>query len=74
MSFKEVVDALTRTYTGVAFALTLLSGLLTIMVERFLYVRRRYKREAAITAVIGWTYVIGGTAFYMVLWFLSQWM
>lgn len=35
------------------------------MVERFLYARRGDRREAAITAFIGWTYAIGGTLLFV---------
>lgn len=61
-----------RSFTGIAFTVTVSSGLLTIMVERFLYRRRKYNREATITAVLGWSYVIGGTLAYLLLLMISQ--
>lgn len=65
------LEILARTYSGTAFGLTLFSGLLTIMAERFLYARRGYKREAAIAAFIGWSYVVGGMLLFLVLWILQ---
>ncbi|HLO02207.1 MAG TPA: CLC_0170 family protein [Symbiobacteriaceae bacterium] len=64
---KAVVNMMSGTFSGMAYALTLLSGLLTITVERYLFRRRNYKREAKLTAVIGWTYVVGGTVLYLLL-------
>ena len=61
---NEFLETVIRTYTGKAYFLTVFSGVLTITGERFLYRRRGYKREAAITAGIGWFYVIGGTVLY----------
>lgn len=63
----RVVERVLETFTGWAYALTLLSGLLTITVERYLFRRRNYKREAKLTAVIGWTYVVGGSLVFLVL-------
>jgi hypothetical protein len=74
LSVKVIVEGFERTYTGMAFGLTLFCGLLTIMVERFLYKRRGYEREATISAFIGWTYVLGGTLVYLTLWILRQWL
>jgi hypothetical protein len=67
------MEGIERIYSAAAFGLTVFSGLLTIMVERFIYVRRGYRREAAITAFIGWTYVIGGTLLYLGLRLWKQW-
>lgn len=72
MPIEALTDGLERTYTGFAFGVTILSGLLTIMVERFVYRRRGYKREAAITSWIGWFYVLGGTALYLALLILAR--
>lgn len=72
MPLRTLVEALGEVYTGFAFALVIFSGLLTIMVERYLYRRGGYKNEAAISAAIGWTYVLGGTLFYLTLWVLRQ--
>lgn len=71
---KDVFELLTRLFTSVALGLTLFSGLLTIMLERFLYAKRGYKKEARITAVIGWTYVGGGTLLFITLRVMSGWM
>jgi hypothetical protein len=59
-------------YTGRAYALTLLSGILTITIERYLFRRRNYQREAKVTAVFGWAYVIGGTVLYLLIALLSR--
>jgi hypothetical protein len=74
VSVKGLVESLQRAYTGEAFALTILSGFLTIMGERFLYRRRGYMREATITAVIGWSYVIGGALLYVTVMILDRMM
>jgi hypothetical protein len=73
VNIQALVEEISRIYSGAAYGLTVISGLLTIMVERFLYVRRGYRREAAITAFIGWLYVIGGTLLFLVLWLWKQW-
>lgn len=74
MPLQNLVESLSRTYTGYAFLLTFVSGLLTIMVERYLYRRRGYRREAAVTAFFGWTYVIGGSLLYLLLFMLRLWV
>ncbi|HYF95600.1 MAG TPA: CLC_0170 family protein [Symbiobacteriaceae bacterium] len=61
------LEGLQQAYTASALAITIFSGLLTLMVERFLYARRGYKREAAVTAFFGWLYVGGGPLLYLVL-------
>lgn len=72
MGLKGLVQAVSRTYTAIAFVLTVYCGLMTIMVERYLYRRRGYKREATITAWIGWTYVGGGVLLYVTLLVLNE--
>lgn len=74
MSPLTVVEAIDRIYTTPAYMITLISGLLSIMLERFLFVRRGYRREAAINAAVGWTYLIGGTVLYFALWLLHRWV
>lgn len=74
MDLELLVRGVERTFTGAAYGLTVACGLLTIMVERFLYRRRGYRREAAITAFVGWLYVLGGTLVYLTLWLLRQWL
>lgn len=73
MWLQGLSEGLERTFSGTAFAVTVVSGLLSIMVERFLFMRRGYKREAAINAYIGWTYIIGGTLLYLGVRMLKQW-
>jgi hypothetical protein len=70
---KVIAEWLEHTYTGMAYGLTLFSGLLTIMVERFLYKRRGYNSEATICAAIGWTYVLGGSLLYLIVMMLKRW-
>lgn len=74
MPLNQWVEIIERTYTGMAYFLVLFCGLLTVMGERFLYARRRYQREATITAVIGWTYIVGGTLVYLVVRILGQYV
>lgn len=74
VSLGSIVEGMTETFTGFAYALTFFAGLLTIAVERFLYRRGGYLKEATITAVIGWTYVVGGTLLYLVLQLLRPWV
>ena len=64
---RDLLERVHGTFSGMAYALTLLSGILTITMERYLFRRRGYKREAKLTAIIGWTYVIGGTVLYFVI-------
>lgn len=71
---EALVEGIRNAFTGMAYSLMLFCGLLTVMGERFLYARRRYRREAAITAAIGWTYIIGGTLTFFLVWLLSQWV
>lgn len=74
MPLSALVENVQRTYTAMAYVLVLFCGILTVMGERFLYARRGYRREAAITAAIGWTYIIGGTLLFLVLLILSQYL
>lgn len=68
------MDVVLRIYTGFAALLTVVSGLLSVMMERYLYKRRGYHREAAVAAAIGWTYIIGGPLVYIALLIVRQWM
>lgn len=74
MWLQGVVEGAGQIFTGAAYGLMVLCGLLSIMVERFMYVRRGYKREAAINAFIGWFYVLGGTLLYGGLWLIKKWL
>ncbi len=74
MGLRQAVRAIADTFDGIAYFLTFLCGLLTIMVERYLYRRRNYAREARITAVVGWSYVAGGSLLYLLLTALLAWL
>jgi hypothetical protein len=69
---KTTIESIRNTFSDIAYALTLLSGLLTITMERYLFRRRNYRREAKLTAFIGWTYVLGGTLLRILLLILDQ--
>jgi hypothetical protein len=71
MSLQGLVEGTGQIFTGAAYGVTVICGLLSIMVERFVYMRRGYKREAAINAFIGWFYILGGTLLYLVLWMVK---
>lgn len=63
-----------RIFTAIACALMIVSGLLTVMMERYLYKRRGYHREAAVAAAIGWTYIIGAPLAYIAVQILKAWL
>lgn len=69
---RTILETMHGTFSGVAYTLTVAAGLLTITVERYLYRRRDYKREAKLSAIIGWTYVLGGTLLYLLLAIVSR--
>lgn len=69
---ERVVEQVGTLFTGRAYVLTVLSGLLTITMERYLYRRRDYEREARVCAFFGWTYLIGGTALYVLVVILNR--
>lgn len=72
--FETVVTNAAKTFDAVACFLTIWCGLMTITVERYLYRRRGYKLEARLTAVLGWLYVAGGAALYLLLALLESWI
>ena len=68
------MDVVVRIYTGMAASLIVLSGLLVVMMERYLYKRRGYHREAAVSAAIGWTYIISGPLAYIAVHVMRPWV
>jgi hypothetical protein len=64
---RTFVEQAHRIFSSTAYMVMLLSGLLTVTMERYLFRRRNYPRDAAVTAVFGWTYIIGGTLFYILV-------
>ncbi|HLN64403.1 MAG TPA: CLC_0170 family protein [Symbiobacteriaceae bacterium] len=74
MGLGQAVRVIADTFDGIAYFLTFLCGLLTIMVERYLYRRRNYAREARITAIVGWSYVVGGSLLYLLVATLQAWL
>lgn len=73
MGPTSTVEAIQRIYSLTACGLTVLCGAVSLWVERMLFRRAEYRREATIAAVVGWLYLIGGPLFYVTLWVLGQW-